>query len=326
MRAATRFSHRQRHRAESIRVQRLEMNRRNAAAARDAERDELAQHVVAAAAERGRQADAVRLICVRARTSAMPELTASCSEPNACVVALGDRAAPRASSPSSFFSCSMPIGRLHDRSSGSCSRARDTLRTRCPFACGATRSETLAACDRSCRARSAMSRVVGRQHPAFTGRNRLARMEAEAGDVAGRADRPAVIGRPDRAGRVLDNRECPGRQRVSARRDRQPARPDEPGRSPSCAASRASRRPRGSMFQVSRLDVGEDRRRAGVEHGVGGRDERVRRADDFVAGADAARHERQVERRRARRGRDGVARADALGEQLLELRRPSAPG
>ena len=35
------------------------------------------------------------------------------------------------------------------------------------------------------------------------------------------------------------------------------------------------------------LDVGEHGRGAGVENGVGGGDERVRRADHFVAGADA---------------------------------------
>ncbi len=54
--------------------------------------------------------------------------------------------------------------------------------------------------------------IVGRQHTAFTRRNRLSRVKAEAGDVAGGADRAAVMGRPDRAGRVLDNRDSPARK------------------------------------------------------------------------------------------------------------------
>ena len=86
------------------------------------------------------------------------------------------------------------------------------------------------------------------------------------------------------------------------------------------------RRPRGSMFQVSRLDVGEDRRRPGVQDRVRGRDERVRRADDFVAGPGR--------RRRPARGaapwcttwsrRRGARRR--APRTLLERAPPSGPG
>ena len=49
--------------------------------------------------------------------------------------------------------------------------------------------------------------AVGRRHSAFAGRHDLARMKREATDIAERPDRAALIGRTDRAGGVLDDRE-----------------------------------------------------------------------------------------------------------------------
>ena len=150
-------------------------------------------------------------------------LHASRSAPNACVVAPAI-CAPARQQPVELASAARCRSRPAGPSSGSCSRARDTPRTRGPSPGAATWSDTLAPCERSCRARSASAGVVGRQHAAFAERDRLARVKAEAGDVAGRADRAALIGRADRAGRVLDDRQCP-RSASGASRSRSAASP-----------------------------------------------------------------------------------------------------
>ena len=74
------------------------------------------------------------------------------------------------------------------------------------------------------------------------------------------------------------------------------------------------------------LDVGEHRRGPDVHGAVGGRDERERRHDDLVAGPDAEQVQRQVQGGRARRDRDAVRGADAVGEARLELGDPRPLG
>ena len=56
----------------------------------------------------------------------------------------------------------------------------------------------------------------------------------------------------------------------------------------------------GVEAEVVGLDVGEDRRRAGECHRVGGRGEGEGRHDDLVARTDAGGQQAQVERRRCR--------------------------
>ena len=74
--------------------------------------------------------------------------------------------------------------------------------------------------------------------------------------------------------------------------------------------------------EITLADVREHGPRAGVHDDVGGRRPGDRRRDHLVAGPDAERDQRHVERRRAGRDRERVLRADILGEPPLELRRP----
>ena len=71
-----------------------------------------------------------------------------------------------------------------------------------------------------------------------------------------------------------------------------------------------------------RVDVGENGPRADIADRVGGGDERQRRDDDLVAGADPRCHEGQVQAAVQEETRDGVAGADRCGESLLELGDP----
>ena len=70
--------------------------------------------------------------------------------------------------------------------------------------------------------------------------------------------------------------------------------------------------------QRGRVDVGEDRRRAAARDRLGGREERERRADDLVAGADLERVEREHERVRAVGDADRLLDAEVLGGLALE--------
>ena len=70
------------------------------------------------------------------------------------------------------------------------------------------------------------------------------------------------------------------------------------------------------------IDIDEDRARAEVAHHFGGRGEGERRGDDLVAGPDAEREQREMQRAGAMRDRERVARADIGGEFLLEASWP----
>jgi hypothetical protein len=76
--------------------------------------------------------------------------------------------------------------------------------------------------------------------------------------------------------------------------------------------------------QRPRVDVREDRRRALVHGAVRGGDERVRRGDHLVPGADSGDDAEQVEAGGSARDGRRVRRPDDLGERLLEAvdRRP----
>ena len=67
------------------------------------------------------------------------------------------------------------------------------------------------------------------------------------------------------------------------------------------------------------VDVGENGCRAAVDDGACRGGERHRRGDDFVAGADAGRKQRNVERRGAGVHGDGVLCADVLRKFLLKF-------
>ena len=76
----------------------------------------------------------------------------------------------------------------------------------------------------------------------------------------------------------------------------------------------------GIDVQVVLAHVDEDGRRAGVDDHVRGRRPGDRRRDHLVAGPDAERDEREVQRGRARGDREHVLRLEVLGHPLLEQR------
>jgi hypothetical protein len=68
----------------------------------------------------------------------------------------------------------------------------------------------------------------------------------------------------------------------------------------------------------ARIDVDEDGRRILVQNAVGGGDERERRRDDLVAGADARGADAQMQPRGTARHSGGMLRSHRLRERLLE--------
>jgi hypothetical protein len=121
-------------------------------------------------------------------------------------------------------------------------------------------------------------------------------MEAEAGEVAVRSDRPPQV--DPRPHADLDNRHASRRQRrqpIEIRGQTDLMHGDD--------GSGPGRRPAARILRVDvpgvALDLGEDGRRPGVQHGIRRRDERVRRTDHFIACSDSACHKREMQRRRA---------------------------
>jgi hypothetical protein len=160
--------------------------------------------------------------------------------------------------------------------------------------------------------------VVGGDHAAFAGRHVLGRVKR----VAGRAPRPqrlAVERGAVRLARVLDDRQAVlggdlGKRRHVGRLaeemhrdDRARARGDLP-----LDAGRVD-------GVVDRVDVGEARRGAGVENAVCRSDKAEGRRDHLVAGADAVRQQRHVQRRRAGADGHGIACANPRRKALLEF-------
>ena len=113
-------------------------------------------------------------------------------------------------------------------------------------------------------------------------------MEGECGQVGSRADRAAAVGRPRRAGRVLDDgdaaRIAERPHRVEVRRDACLVHQDH--RAGAVGQQRLDRG-RGQV-QRRRVDVGEHRLGADVACRVRGGDEGQRRHDDLVAGGTPA--------------------------------------
>ena len=75
---------------------------------------------------------------------------------------------------------------------------------------------------------------------------------------------------------------------------------------------------RGVDVEGAGIDVDEHRARAEVAENLGGRGEGERRGDNLVAGADAERPQREMQRAGAMRERERVFRADVAGEFILE--------
>ena len=156
--------------------------------------------------------------------------------------------------------------------------------------------------------RSLSARVAERDHPALAGGQLLVGVEAEHRRVPAPADRAAVgVARAERLAGVLDDR-----QARSALERGHVGRVAEDVHRQQRRRALGHRRRGGLRVEVQRhrVDVGEHRPRALVQHGVGRGDERERARDDLVAVAHADRAQRQVQPGGAAGDRAGVRRAE----------------
>ena len=167
-------------------------------------------------------------------------------------------------------------------------------------------------------------RVPGHDRAALQRGDHLDRAEAEAGEVAEGADRPAGMRRAERVRRVLDDAEAMlGGElvdRVEAR-GRDPRVVEDENGARALADHPAQRLGRDAERLL--LDVAEDDVGAGRRHGLVAGDVRQRRTDDLVAGADPGEDEGGVQGGRAAAHRHERARLEPeiRRELVLEQRR-----
>ena len=163
--------------------------------------------------------------------------------------------------------------------------------------------------------------VVGRDHAALPRRHLLVGVEREHRGRAGAADALAAALAADGLAGVLDDREPvlvgDRAERLHVARVAEDVHRQDPAR------ARRDRRLDGRRVEHERvgIDVGEDGRRALVEHHVGRGHERDRRGHDLVARADARGAHEQVQAGGAARDGDGVLAAAEGRELLLEVAR-----
>ena len=182
--------------------------------------------------------------------------------------------------------------------------------------------------------------VVGHDHAAFAGRDRLVRVEGKTGrGRCSAAARPPRIRRSPAPRRreamrgILDDPETKPRGKGLDRLDihHQPANMDRHDADKRQIRRQPAHRPAGSQLfdlslrivQVEHQGVGiavdEDRRRILVTHDLGGRGECHRRNEHAVASRGADSFEREVERCGAGVDRERVARVHRCLERLLKL-------
>ncbi len=127
-----------------------------------------------------------------------------------------------------------------------------------------------------------------------------------------------VIPRADRLGGVLDHRDARLARQLQDRVHvgGEPVEMDRHNRARS--RRNRARHSRDLQIECHRIDVHEDRRGADSVHRPGRREKRKRRHDDFRAGPDAKRHERNDQCVGARGHADGVTYFEPLGELAFE--------
>src|SRR5262245_178307 len=157
-----------------------------------------------------------------------------------------------------------------------------------------------------------------RDHPTLAGRQLLVRIEAERARGPVRADRRALVLRPERLTGVVDQPEpVPLRDRaqlVELARVAEHVDDDDP-----LCALRDRRLDRIRIeVQRPRVDIREDWDTSLDDEAVRRRDERDRGRDHLVARLHARDVAEQVQPGGAARHRSRIGRADALGDQLLE--------
>ena len=150
------------------------------------------------------------------------------------------------------------------------------------------------------------------EHAAAAGRDDLVAVEGKDPARAERACRTAAVRRSERLGGILDQRHtvpfAEGRDAVVV--TALAVQVDRDHRRGPAAGTHAFRQ---FLFEQVGIDrpglrrrVDEDRRRADIGDGVGGRGKRQGRGQDLVAGSDTEHGERQVKRGRAARQGDSV--------------------
>ncbi len=142
-------------------------------------------------------------------------------------------------------------------------------------------------------------------------------VEAEAGQIAGRAHAPAPPGGEMGLGRVLDHRQTRGPPSVDEFEGDDRAEQVDRDHRRGAGRSRRGHRVRVDQ-QRFRVDVDHHRIGPHMDHGLRGRDERHRRHDDLVTGSHAEGPEGEGERIGAGSDTDGVFHTVGGGEVLLE--------
>jgi hypothetical protein len=164
------------------------------------------------------------------------------------------------------------------------------------------------------------ARVTRDEDASLAGRDRLLRLQTEAGDVSERPGQASLTGRAVSVGAVLDHakagalREGEGRGHVAdasvlVRDD------DRPG-----AIGQPALRICDVDVSGILLDITEHGYESDVKHRQDGRQVRVGRRKHLVARLEIEREVRGVERRGARAGREGIRHAVEAGELVLEER------
>ncbi len=162
--------------------------------------------------------------------------------------------------------------------------------------------------------------VVGRQHAALAGDHGLRTMKAERRNAAEGAGAPAMARRADRLGGVLDQRQ------PAAVGDRLKALPLAGRTVEIDAEDRLGLRPDRRLDRVGieapgvGQDVDQHRLGADIDDRRDRGDPGDVRRDDFVAGADPQRGEREMQRRGRMRHGHRMSDADIVGEHALEAR------
>ena len=159
--------------------------------------------------------------------------------------------------------------------------------------------------------------LVRRHGAPLAGRDDLARVERQAGEQPERAARRPAVARPERARGVLDEDDVLRHGGLELLPGDRPAEEmdGEHGAGPARHRLRDELRSDEERFGI---DVHEHRTCAAELDGVRGRGEGVGGDDHLVAGADAEREQREMDRGGSRRHADGLGRPDCPRERALE--------
>jgi len=159
--------------------------------------------------------------------------------------------------------------------------------------------------------------VAGHDRAALARRDVLRRVEGEAGDLAPAPDGKTAIDGAEGVAGILEQEAIRAESRAQGvdRRDMPRIMDDDRAAGP---VSEAAREILGIQHEGLRVDVDEDRTRAGEQHRIGRREERERGHEHLVPRPDAERLERDLQGRGPARDRDRPMRARRRPQPRLE--------